>query len=330
MGQEQNGQSGSLGRKRRASVGLSIAGVLAVMLFQNCDGGFHYDPISGKLSSVAAVGAGVGSSDFKLMTYSAEGLAIAEGQSLQGGVDYKVVATGSRVADSVLSWTLSENTGNCSLKAGTGPETRFVNCTKSGRVSVNVTAIWPDGTTTVLASARTTSDLTTDLCGVSDAKRIVFRIPAGTGVAAWNSAASAVLLFVGQTLRVCNDDTINHQLRTGGQPCAAQGAPMSKGQFYDCAIANTTTTGLYDQIAGTNAAFYIRTLDGAALYADTSKTSSGQSCASCHGAFAVSAKRGSSFTSIKNAIVGNRGGMGVHMGLTSDDEIRAIAFALNQ
>ncbi|MBK7890625.1 MAG: cytochrome c [Bdellovibrionales bacterium] len=330
MGQDRSGRTDRLNRIKKTSIALIVAGLVTIGLFQNCDGGFHYDPNSGELSSLGAAGAGVGSADFKLTTFSSSGLVVSEGQSFQGGVEYKVVASGTRIADSVLSWSLSDNSGNCVLKSGTGPETRFVTCDKSGRVSVQVTAIWPDGSTSVLASARTTSELIRDLCGTSDGNRIVFRIPAGTGTMAWNSSSSPVLLFVGQTLRICNDDSANHQLHTDGQPCANQSAAMSKGQFYDCSIANTTVSGLYDHIAGTNAAFYLRTLDGAALYADTSKTSSSQSCASCHNAFANSSKLGSSFTSIKNAITSNRGGMGVYSGLITDDEIRAIAYALNR
>lgn len=329
MKQDRSRRVNRLNRMKKASMSLVVASLVTIGLFQNCDGGFHYDPNSGDLSSLAA-GAGVGSTDFKLTTFSSGGLVVPEGQSFQGGVEYKVVASGTRIADSVLGWSLPDNSGNCVLKSGTGPETRFVTCDKSGRVSVQVKAIWPDGSTSVLASARTTSELIRDLCGASDGNRVVFRIPNGTGTMAWNSSSSPVLLFVGQTLRVCNDDTVNHQLHTDGQPCASQGTAMAKGQFYDCAIANTTISGLYDNIAGANAAFYLRTLDGAALYGDTTKTSSGQSCASCHNAFANSSKRGSSFSSIKNAIATNRGGMGVYTGFISDDEIRAIAFALNR
>lgn len=317
----------SRGLIRKEAMVLGAIGFVFTLLFQNCDGGFQYDPNSGQISALAS---SVGNSDFKLTTFNSFGLPVPEGQSFDGGVEYKIVASGDKIATGLLSWAMSENTGNCTIKAGTGPTMRFFTCDKSGRVTVKVTSVWPDGTSTSLSTSRTTAELVRDLCGVSDANRTVFRIPLGTGTSPWNSAASPVVMFVGQVLRICNDDTANHQLGTTGSPCAQQGAPMAKGQIYDCPIANTTVTGLYDVVAGASATFSIRTLDGAPLYADTSKTANGSSCASCHSAFATSAKKGSSFTSIKNAITNNTGGMGTYNGRITDDEIRAIAFALSR
>jgi mono/diheme cytochrome c family protein len=59
--------------------------------------------------------------------------------------------------------------------------------------------------------------------------------------------------------------------------------------------------------------------DGPGLYA--------QNCADCHGALAVSNKRGRSAAQIQSAISANRGGMGGLNGLSAT-EIRAIATAL--
>lgn len=336
MDQKQLSSRASAMRLRAAAFG--VVGLITLVLFQNCDGGFHYDPTTGTLTSSSA--GGVGSSQFRLTTYSPAGLVVPEGQSFEGGVDFKLVVSGQQVNTATILWSLLNNTGNCVLKAGTGPETRYVYCDKSGRVTIQSTAIWTDGSTTVIASDRTTAALIVDACGASNSLRTVFRIPNGTGAAAWNTMGSPVAIPVGMTLRICNDDTTaSHQLMTsGGSPCAAQAAPMAKGAFYDCVIANNNNlngttgnfNGMYDTIAGTNAAFYVRPFNGAALYADTTKSSNGQSCVSCHNALANSEKKGASATAISSAIANNSGGMAVFSGRLTADEIRAISFSLNQ
>lgn len=322
-------------RSLRLSAPFFILATVLVMSFQNCDGGFHYDPNSGELNSLG--GGGVGDEAFKLITRNSFNIVVPEGQSLEGGLEYKVEATGSSLGGATLMWAMPSNSGNCVLKSGTSPFVRFVQCDRAGSVRVQVTAILADGSTSVLTTERTTAALIVDLCGTSSSTRTNFRIAPGTGANPWNTAASPVVVFVGQTLRVCNDDSVNHQLTTGGAGCANQGAPMANGQIYDCVIANrnniNATTGnfngFFDTIAGTNAAFYVRPFDGGALYADGTKTSNGQSCASCHGGLATSTKRGSSFNSIKNAMAANRGNMGtLYNGRITDDEIRAIAFSL--
>lgn len=318
---------------------LLLYGVMSfflVLFFQNCDGGFHFDPKSGNVTSNSSAGGGVGNAQFKLTTYNSAGAVVPEGQSFEGGLEYRVAVSGSNINTAVISWALSQNTGNCLLRSGTGPSVRFVMCDRSGRVSVQASAVFEDGATSVLVSERTTTELIRDLCGTSNSVRVVFRIPAGTAVNAWNSMMSPVVVYVGQTLRICNDDSVSHQLQTTGSPCAAQATPMAKGQFYDCSIANVTalnaTTqvydGLYNQVVGPSAPFYVRPFNGPVLYADSSRI--GSSCATCHGALANSAKRGASFTAIRNAIAANRGGMGAYANNISDDELRAIAFSLNQ
>ena len=322
---------------RRYGTIAGLFGFFAVLFFQNCDGGFHYDPGSGSLTS-ASTGGGVGSDQFRLTTFSPNGIVVPEGQSFEGGVEYRVVGSGQNVPTATLMWQLLSNTGNCVLKSATTPETRYVMCDKSGSVTIQATSIWQDGTSTVLASTRTTAALIVDACGASNSSRVVFRIPSGTASAAWNYSASPVVVYVGQTLRICNDDSTAHQLHTDGTPCPHQPNTMAKGAFYDCSVANANgvnaTTGLfnnlYDHVVGTNAAFYVRPFDGQALYAATNKTSNGQSCVSCHNGFANSTKKGANFTNLKNAIMNNTGGMGIYNGRITDDELRAIVFALNR
>ncbi len=323
---------------RRYGFVFALTGFFCALFFQNCDGGFHYDKNAGL--SVAGFGSGgVGDERFSITTFNPSGLVVPEGQSFEGGLEYKVVAAGQAIQTATLLWQFSSNTGNCILKAGTGPETRFVVCSRSGTVAVQASAIWADGSTTVLASQRTTSELIIDACGPSSSVRSVFRIANGTNANPWNSSASPIVVYVGQTLRICNDDAVSHQLHTDGNPCAHQPATMARGQFYDCAITNITGapanapyTGLYDHIAGTNAAFYVRPYDGVALYADTSNSTTGTfACAVCHNAYGpASTRRGRTFAQIKAAIA-TVPAMAVfqNQALLTDDEIRAIAFSLS-
>jgi hypothetical protein len=124
-----------------------------------------------------------------------------------------------------------------------------------------------------------------------------FAILPATGSGAWNAMTSPMVVYVGQTLRITNNDTVNHQLHTGGKPCPHQSNAAAPGGFYDCVIsAETTGTAtmkdysLYDHALGTASKFYVRVYDGPRLY--------DQKCASCHGALASSAVKGGTVSTI--------------------------------
>jgi hypothetical protein len=323
---------------RRFGLLLLVVGIFTSALFTNCDGGFKYDPSSGRLESLASRDSQ--SDNLKITTFNPAGIVVADGQSLDGGVDYRLVATGKDLSTATLAWQMMENSGGCVLRSGSTDDTRYVMCDRSGRVTVQVSATSAAGVVSVASVPRTTSTAANsgDTCGASTANRVVFRIPAATGTSPWNSSASPVLVFVGQTLRICNNDTRAHRLHTGGNPCPHQPNTSQPGEFYDCPIANTNganaTTGIvsgtYDHDIGTNAAFYIRVLSGQALYADASQSSNGQdSCAKCHSPISNSAVKGSTFAEIKNAIATVPQMATLQAGL-SDDEIRAIVYALSQ
>jgi hypothetical protein len=321
----------SRAKSRIAGLGWGLASFVMVLSFQNCDGGFKYNAETASLSS-----AGAGLEKFRLSVFEPSGSTIPEGQSLDGGTEYRLEGAGPDLPVTVV-WKLLTNTGNCILKTGPGTAIRYITCDKNGRVQVQSSAYWQDGSVTVLVTDRATTTNVADACGVNLSTRRVFRIPAGTGAAAWNSFMNPMVVFVGQTIRVCNADTVMHQFRSAGTPCVSQPAPMANQGYYDCVVANSTGLaadktflGLYDQLNGPSAAFYVKPLNGQQLYADNTKTSNGSSCVTCHGQFSDSEKRGSSFTGLKAAIDGGRGGMGVYVGRITDDELRAIAFSLNQ
>ena len=312
-------------RLRHSFVSLGFAGLVSLVAYQNCDGGFHFDAASGTLNSLG--GPGTSGGNLTITTFDASGR-VFTGDVFEGGEDYKVVATGAGVASATLLWTRTQDTGGCVLSPGVSSDIRFIKCASNGTVKVRLEAFWDDGRVDSREISKTTTAVRVDACGVGSDTRVVFRIQQGTNTGPWNSTASPVLTFVGQTLRICNDDSVNHQLHTGGSPCAHQPNSMGRGQFYDCVIANANTAGMYDHIHGTGATFSVRALDGAALYSDASKSGTASSCATCHGGLAGSTKRTRTFAQIKDAILNNRGGMGTYNGRITDDEIRAIAFSL--
>jgi hypothetical protein len=55
-----------------------------------------------------------------------------------------------------------------------------------------------------------------------DPNVVEFHIKPGTGAKGYNTAATAVTVKVGQTLRLFNDDTVVHRLHTSGAPCPHQ------------------------------------------------------------------------------------------------------------
>ncbi len=72
-----------------------------------------------------------------------------------------------------------------------------------------------------------------------------FRIAAGTGNGAWNTAQKPIVARVGDTVRIFNDDTTTHRLHTNGRPCP-HGNDIQPGQFRDCVIGQQFEGDLYD------------------------------------------------------------------------------------
>lgn len=52
----------------------------------------------------------------------------------------------------------------------------------------------------------------------SEAKVVTFVVQPGTGAKAWNTPETKLTLHVGDTLRVVNQDTVDHAIHTGGKP----------------------------------------------------------------------------------------------------------------
>lgn len=318
-------------RKLKARV-LAVPFVLLALTatFQNCSGGFNYDPNLGKLSSSSTNDLTV---NFGLRLYSAGGFAMADSTAMDAGVAYDIRATGSNTGTALLIWGVDpSSTASCLLSSVGNLLKRELKCTTAGSVTITLQAIWPDETMSYASHTHSVGSggVAPTPSGVDD-NTVVFRVANGTNGSAWNSLATQILVFVGQKLRVYNDDSVNHRIQTNGNPFAAQAMndQIAPGAFKDIAVTSaiaTNNTTTYDANFGTNARIFIESIDGAAKYNAPGGANIG-SCTSCHGNVSASNKRGSTFTGIKLAIQSNRGGM-ANITMT-DKELQAIAYALN-
>lgn len=90
---------------------------------------------------------------------------------------------------------------------------------------------------------------------------VTFHIPAGTGTQAWNTAETAVLAKVGDTLRLVNDDAVPHRLHTNGAPFPHPANDIPPGQSADFVLEKAIRgEPLFDHAAGLNARFFINVL----------------------------------------------------------------------
>jgi hypothetical protein len=318
---------------------LTVA-VPLVVLFQNCGAGFEVDtkqianrdlgsagsgpePTGGTSPSDSTpTGPAVDATALGIRFFDSAQTLISSGVALTAGQEYTLFASGYS-ATQTLTWSLQANTAGCSLTTLTAtPFTTTLRCSTTGSTSIQLNAKNIDGTSKLALLQHTMGPSTPDYCSplVGAKPAAVFRIPAGTASGAWNLATSPVSVAVGQTLRICNDDAGNHQLKTSGTPCATQPTAMAQGQFYDCLVTSTATNGLSDALTG--GSFSVAAFDGRALFATN--------CANCHGAFpgqnGMNAT-GASGSSIDTLIKGNRGGMGA-IKLTPE-QLNAIGYALS-
>jgi hypothetical protein len=234
-------------------------------------------------------------------------------------------------------WSHTLNgSASCTLKNGNKATTYIINCAQAGALVVKVTAF--EGSTPVVipnysltlsmtppAATPTPAPGATPVAGSEINLTVNFAIAAGTNSSPWNTTATMVETFVGQTLKITNNDTVVHQYHTNGKPCGHGAAMKASGGTTNCVVSkayNYATDGtLYDHNLGTKAAFYMVAYDGAALYT--------QNCASCHGALASSTKKGAQVSRIKNAL-GSVSQMSTNANLMklTQRQIEAISFAL--
>lgn len=225
-------------------------------------------------------------------------------------------------ASYLWSHTLNGVPTACALKNGDKATNYIINCRQPGTLSVSVVVTEGNVPTSVPPVSVVLPALPANAVEIN--LQVDFTIPAGTGSNPWNTMATAVETFVGQTLKITNMDSITHQYHTNGRPCG-HGSAMAAGGTTNCVITRAydyrTDGVLYDHNLGTRAAFYVVAHDGAALYA--------RNCANCHGALTMSQKAGAKVSAIKNALatVPTMSSNAALTGLTQR-QIEAISFAL--
>lgn len=311
-----------MSRRLRVTVALFSALAINLMLFSNC----------GKMASQS-----FDSSSTSTAQNDDHGAPhIQPSASLAPNTDIDFTVMDDEIMPSAsYSWSHKLNgvANACQVKSSSISKTYTVNCPQAGNLSVSVSV--SEGNQSVPVAdylAILTASPTptpTPAPGSSAptpiAMNVTFNIPAGTAKKSWNTAATKVEVFVGQTLTIVNDDTITHQMHTSNTKPAPHGGPIAAGASMKETISNTvdstTSASVYDHIAGNAARFYIVSYDGAALYT--------QNCASCHGALASSTKAKSDVPMIKNALATVPAMMGVAalQNLTTR-QLEAISYAL--
>ena len=126
------------------------------------------------------------------------------------------------------------------------------------------TAAQPAPTTTSTAqptTAPTQPATTTAATNPPQAGIVEFRIPAGTGNGAWNTFSNPVVVKVGDTLRIHNDDSKAHAVHARGTPIG-HGNTIQPGESRDHQVkaASQPAQGqpvAWDHFAGTGAPFWI-------------------------------------------------------------------------
>lgn len=191
------------------------------------------------------------------------------------------------------SYTLNGAASGCMEKGSNSATTYTINCTQAGPLVVSLRLTQYGATQTLTYS----TTLNANSSGGDIPLEVVFEIPAGTNNSPWNTPATKVETFVGQTLKLKNMDSSNHQLHTNNRPCG-HGNAIPPGGMVDCVISQTydrsVNGAIYDHIDGTTAEFYLVAYSGAELYATN--------CQSCHNSLAMSEYRQATVTQITNAI----------------------------
>lgn len=272
--------------KRIASV-LLIGG--AALLYQNCSNGFSTDIMVESSSLALGSKGGPGHEDLHITSNDSQ-------MQVNSDVEFFVQSTQHSLQGLTYTWTHTLNgvLGRCLVKSQNNSSNYVLNCPEAGKLAI-AARVTEDATSTVLPSYSVTlMEAPSQETGLT----VNFVIPDGTGSKPWNTESTMVETFVGQTLKITNNDSVTHQLHTNGKPCA-HGAQIATGASVNCTIGSAydyKTNGIiYDHNLGTKSTFYLIAYDGAALYT--------QNCASCHGALASSTKKGIKTADIKRGLV---------------------------
>ena len=92
---------------------------------------------------------------------------------------------------------------------------------------------------------------------VAEEALVVFKIPPGTGSGDWNTPETEVVMDVGDTLRLVNNDSMAHQLHTDGAPFPHAEQSLAPGATVDLVTSQPFTGWLYCHVHGQTSQFWI-------------------------------------------------------------------------
>ena len=96
-------------------------------------------------------------------------------------------------------------------------------------------------------------------------KIITFTIQSGTGSGPWNSMETAPLVYVGQVLRIINDDTEPHQLHVPSGGPFRHGQPIPPGAQVEYLVESAwpleAQARMYDHVHGGGAGFWLQAVE---------------------------------------------------------------------
>lgn len=240
--------------------------------------------------------------------------------------EYHMSIGGVRLpADAVVTWNATVTPGGgVHVHPGATKSDGELHCEAPGIITVSV-SIFANSQTYNSSSMRLSCQSAPDPNPAPTpdplAEVVTFHIPAGTDQGPWNTLATTVTVYVGQTLKIVNDDSIVHRLHTGNAPCNHQPSDSAPGATFDCVVQRpvlASSGSTYDHNIGTNARFFVTSIDGKALYTTN--------CQSCHGAIATSEHRNATAATIKSRIATQNEMKGI---VLTDDQISAIAYSLS-
>ena len=223
------------------------------------------------------------------------------------------------------SHTLDGMVSACAVKNNNTSTNYILNCPRKGKLAVAL-AISQGNDRRVLPGYQLVLKDPAPEPNEDISLAVSFEIPAGTGNGAWNTTATVVETFVGQTLTIKNLDSQPKQIHTNGAPCPHGASTFTTGNSTTCVINSAYDyrrgVTVYNHLVGPQAAFYLIAHDGAALYQ--------QNCASCHGALANSMKANASVRNIKNGIATVSQMKTQNLMNLSQKQLEAISYALTK
>ncbi len=94
---------------------------------------------------------------------------------------------------------------------------------------------------------------------------VEFQISPGTGGGAWNTSADAVVVYVGQVLRITNFDDRDHTMHAADNAAVDHGNTIRPGQSEDHVVTSPQPVGtearMWDHGEGRAAAFWVEARD---------------------------------------------------------------------